>query len=106
MILKEVIIHHFGPFKDTTLKLTEDGIYNIVGKNGSGKSTIRKAISWCIFGKCDGCKGAGDNMIKDTPTLENEMYVTTKFEHKGKDLAVTRTRIRNKSTTLIVEEIK
>ena len=106
MIIKKVTIHCFGPFKDVVLDLKEDGIYNIVGKNGSGKSSIRKAISWCIFGKCDGCKGAGDNLIKDTPVLEKVMFVTTEFEHNGKDLIVTRTRERNKSTTLNVEEIK
>ncbi len=100
MNVKRVVLHNFLPFEDANLDLTKDGVYNLVGKNGAGKSSVREAISWCLFGKSR-TDGAGDDLIHNN---EKEMYVVVEFEHDGKEYTVTRQKERGQSTRLTVEE--
>lgn len=102
MNIKKIILHNFMSHKDTTLDLSNDGIYSLVGENGAGKSVIRDAITWCLFGKSR-AEGAGDDLIWDRGN-EKEMYVVVELEHNGKNLQITRKRSRGKSTILQVEE--
>lgn len=60
MIIESVFIQNFMSFKEANLVLTDyDGITLIEGKcdsagansNGSGKSAILDAITWCLYGK-------------------------------------------------------
>lgn len=93
---------------DSTIALTDDGLYLLVGRNvdtgrsnGAGKSGICDGFSWCVFGR-GRIPGAGDEMIKDG---EDEMSVTVLFEHAGRIYCVVRTRKRNKSTKLTIDEV-
>lgn len=102
MNITRVTCHNFLPFKDMDLDLSKDGVYNIVGRNGAGKSSIREAITWCLFGKAR-ADGAGDDLIHND---EKDMSVTVEFSTADNKLyRATRRRERNSSTNLIVEEL-
>lgn len=102
MNIKRVLCHNFIPFIDADIFFEKDGVYNIVGKNGTGKSSIREAITWCLFGKSR-ADGAGDDLIHNN---ENEMYVVVEFTTaENKSYRVTRKRERNSSTNLSIEEL-
>ena len=60
MLIKEVYVQNFMSFQEARLDLTNyEGITLIEGRsdssvrssNGSGKSAILDAITWCLFGK-------------------------------------------------------
>lgn len=102
MNVKRVLCHNFLPFLDVDIDLSSDGVYNIIGKTGAGKSSIREAITWCLFGKSR-ADGAGDDLIHSG---ENEMYVIVEFSTiDNKTYRVTRKRELNTSTNLNIEEI-
>jgi len=102
MNLLRVAGHHFLPFKDFDLDLSKDGVYNIVGKNGSGKSSIREAITWCLWGKSR-ADGAGDDLIHND---EEDMWVLVEFSTaNNKRYRVTRSRDRGTSTSILIEEM-
>ena len=100
MNIQALTLKNFMSHKDTTLDLANEGIYNLVGENGSGKSSIREAISWCLFGKSR-CKGAGEDLIHNE---ENEMQVIIEFEANGKNYSVARSLHRKESTKLELQE--
>ena len=100
MNIKRLILHNFMSYKDTTLDVLEDGIYSFVGDTGSGKSSIRDAITWSIFGKCRVINN--DELIRDE---EKETFVVIEFEHDGKNYRLTRQKERNQTMRLQIEEI-
>ncbi len=55
MILKQIKITEFKGLKDKTLNLS-DKVTEIVGDNGTGKSTIKNAYNWVLTGFCEGKK--------------------------------------------------
>jgi exonuclease SbcC len=83
-------------YKDTTVDLREDGVYNLIGQNGAGKSAIRDAISWCLFGKSR-VSGSGDDLIRKN---ENEMYVILSLDIRNKLYKITRFKETGQSTKL------
>jgi exonuclease SbcC len=50
VIINSLTLCNFGCFRDITFQFKDD-ITTIVGRNGSGKSTIANAISWLLTGK-------------------------------------------------------
>lgn len=76
MELYDVTLENFGPYEKFTLPLYKQGLVWVGGENkdtasansnGSGKSTIFKAISWALYGESiDGEKG--DKVIKNGAT--------------------------------------
>lgn len=54
-------IHRFGSVIDEVFEFpTGPGLYFLSGANGSGKSTVWKALTWCLFGKDAKGLKAGD----------------------------------------------
>jgi len=102
MNLTRVFGTNFLPFKDIDLDLSQDGVYNIVGVNGGGKSSIREIITWVLFGKSR-AEGAGDDLIHNG---EESMFGGVEFiSPNKKKYRVVRQRERNKSTKLTIEEL-
>jgi exonuclease SbcC len=100
MNIRRLVLHNFLSYKDSTLDIPDDGIYSLIGDTGSGKSSIRDAITWGIFGKSRVV--SNDELICDG---ENETYVVVEFEHNGKNYRVERQKERNQTMRLQIEEI-
>jgi exonuclease SbcC len=49
MLLSRLHLSNFRQYRQLDLNF-KDGITGIVGRNGSGKSTILEAVLWCLFG--------------------------------------------------------
>jgi DNA repair exonuclease SbcCD ATPase subunit len=73
MELREISAKDFGPFKEFTLPLHKQGLVWISGQNqdtkaaksnGSGKSSIFKALTWCLWGESID-KENGDKVIRN-----------------------------------------
>eukprot|EP01117_Protostelium_nocturnum_P020830 TRINITY_DN961_c0_g1_i2.p1 TRINITY_DN961_c0_g1~~TRINITY_DN961_c0_g1_i2.p1 ORF type:complete len:934 (+),score=172.52 TRINITY_DN961_c0_g1_i2:1736-4537(+) len=89
-IQNEMII----PFREL-----EDGIWLIEGNNGSGKSTILEALSWCQFGEFIRSDMNKDYIINDKA---DEAEVTIEFEN---GFSITRSRRRSKPDILRMFQI-
>jgi len=94
MNLKSLRLRHFLSYKNVTIDFSTDNVYNLVGETGSGKSAIRDAISWCLFGKSR-VSGSGDALIykyddvKDMDVIlemdiNNILYTITRYKELGK----------------------
>jgi exonuclease SbcC len=68
-------------FRDHTL-------WSICGDNGSGKSAIFDAITYCLYGQHRGGSSRDDELVHRGAT---EMLASVEFEHSGKQYRVTRT---------------
>ncbi|MCL4480193.1 MAG: AAA family ATPase [Candidatus Thermoplasmatota archaeon] len=54
MIIREITIINFGPFngrKKITFGKDGYGVHLIRGNTGAGKTSIQRAVLWCLFGK-------------------------------------------------------
>ena len=94
-------LHNFLSHKDTEFNFTKSDIYNILGHNGAGKSSISDSITWCLFGKSR-VSGNGDELIHNT---EKEISVTVELESNSIKYKITRFKERNQPTKLTVEEV-
>lgn len=50
IVLKTLKIRSFKKIPDLTLNFST-GLNMLIGRNGSGKSSVLDAITWCLFGK-------------------------------------------------------
>ena len=48
--IKRVEMYHFRGFTKMVVDFGDE-VTNIYGGNGTGKSTIRNAFLWCLFGR-------------------------------------------------------
>ena len=79
MKIKELSIKNFKGIKDYTLTINdEDIITNIKGKNGSGKTSIKKAYFWCLGAEVGDVIPCKDN--KEIPNLEIEVELKMKID--------------------------
>ena len=86
-IITSVIIHNFQSHEDTTVNF-KDGLNTIIGESNSGKTSILRAIRWCL-----------DNDPKGSDfitTGKDDCSVTVIFDDGTK---ISRTRTRNDSGT-------
>jgi len=94
MILTSLHMQNYKKYRDHTLEFAE-GLTGIIGRNGSGKSTIFDAISFALYGDTRGEK----ETIRYAKASEKEpVSVTLVFEIDAKSYKVVR-ELRGKSLT-------
>ena len=95
---KSITIHHFMSFDHATIDLTERGYCLVRGinrnpkdrarSNGSGKSTVFNAISYCLVGETlQGLRSGLPNVAFD-----DGCYVSLEFSVDGHDYELTRSK--------------
>lgn len=72
--------------KKQTLEFPEShSLFQIVGENGAGKTSISQVISFCLYGKVEGKK------LGDIPNrINGNTWTRVEFESNGKNIAVER----------------
>ena len=94
MIIKKIIIENFRQFYGIhTIEFSTDKEKNvtlIMGDNGTGKTTIGQAFTWCLYSEVKQLKKP-DNLLSSK--LQKEMY-----DGWNRDLAVTVVLIHNNKT--------
>jgi len=72
MNIKQIILKNFQKHSDLTLDLKE-GVNIIYGASDKGKSTIRRAIEWCLFcEQISGVRKEGTKQTSVTIIFENQ----------------------------------
>ncbi len=87
-------MQNYKKYQNFTLEFVE-GLTGIIGRNGSGKSTIFDAITFALYGDVRGEKGTIRNAKADE---KDAVSVTLLFEIEGEDYRVVR-ELRGKSLT-------
>ncbi|MDK2049896.1 AAA family ATPase [Aliarcobacter butzleri] len=88
MILNNLELINFKKYTQKSFKFDE-GLVGIIGKNGSGKSTIFEAILFALYGELKN-KGSKD-LIRNSSVSEKEpVSVTLEFEFDGLTYKVVR----------------
>jgi DNA repair exonuclease SbcCD ATPase subunit len=98
---KNIQISNFGCLKEISLSLDNQGLLLFLGENhdttaadsnGSGKTTIFRALSWVLFGRTiDGIKsdqiirsGKKECVVKLLLEINNNQYFVTRTKNRGK----------------------
>lgn len=85
-MIKKLIIHNLKSIDSMTIELKDKNF--IYGRNGVGKSTIKEAITFVLYGKINNT----DRIDEAIRTGEKEAKVTMVVDVAGKDLIISRTR--------------
>ena len=92
MILSKLELQNFKRYKNKEFNFTE-GLTGLLGKNGSGKSTIFEAILFALYGK----SRVSNELLKNSYAKPKEpLSVKLYFEIEGKEYLVER-ELRGKS---------
>lgn len=97
MILKQLDLFNFRRYKELSIEF-KDGITGIVGKNGTGKSTLLEAILWCLYGNRAARTGKDGIKRQEAPAGEN-CQVALDFELNGVDYRLTRSLVGKSNRT-------
>lgn len=113
MILDKVIIKNFRQYKDVTIDFAKDKDkpFTIIrGNNGTGKTTLLNALSWCLYGyeihdygddsSMEICNNKTENLAEDGESIE--VSVEMKFLDDGKILNFKRSKFFSKLNDEIV----
>lgn len=87
MKLNKLVLKNFLGTSDRTIDFGK--ITNITGRNGSGKSSVKEAIIFALYGKINGQDKLIDGAIKNDT---DNMYVRLELEHKGSTYIIERTK--------------
>jgi len=98
MIIEKIRIHNFGPFygaQEIAFGSGGEGVHVIRGNNGQGKTSIQRAILWCLYGEVRDRKG---NPVKPTSLLNRTAYsddtydfnVALFLKHDNKNMSIMR----------------
>jgi exonuclease SbcC len=82
MILNNLILNNFKKYKHHTIEFKE-GLIGIIGKNGSGKSTIFEAILFALYGELQQ-KGAKQNIRNAYVSTKEVVSISLEFEFDNK----------------------
>lgn len=82
MRVKRVYAENIRRIDKIELDLENKNIFSLVGKNGTGKSTIAKVIEYNLFGKDDELKGL----------LDKDIYTENSYDINGKELNIIRSK--------------
>lgn len=102
MHYQKISINGFGPYEEEETFNFENGLTLIIGKNGSGKSSIFDAIQWAMFGPAKSVRAGGDKMsIINTHAHKAVVELEMEFED-GKSVTISRTLTRGSKHILKV----
>ncbi len=88
MILSKLQLENFKRYTSYTI-LFEDGLVGIIGKNGSGKSTIFEAILFALYGELQN-KGYKEIIRNSNATTKDPVVVELEFEFESIDYKIIR----------------
>ena len=88
MILSKLKLENFKKYQSYSLEFKE-GLIGIIGKNGSGKSTIFEAILFALYGQLKN-KGYKEIIRNSNATTKDVVLVELDFEFEGIDYKVSR----------------
>lgn len=91
-MIKRIIIHNLKAIDSLTIDFKQ--LNSITGRNGVGKSTIKEALTFVLYGKINNT----DRIDEAIRNGEKEAKVTIVLNKAGKDLIVSRTRSTKGST--------
>jgi exonuclease SbcC len=94
MILTSLHLQNYKKYRDFSLEFAE-GLTGIIGRNGSGKSTIFNAITFALYGDV---RGEKDTIRYAKADVKDPVKVTLEFEIDGEDYKVVR-EMRGKALT-------
>ncbi len=88
MKIKKLEWRNFSSYGNRIQELNftnEPGLYQIVGENGAGKTTISQVIAFGLYGKVEGKK------LKDIPNrINGNAWVRITLDHIGDDIVIER----------------
>ena len=99
---------NIGPFESLELDLRDRGLILVLGdnrdttaadNNGSGKSHLMKAVSWCLWGETPD----GDKVDRLTRNGADRVEVSQEWDDGNGQWRVTRIKRRNASVQLLLE---
>ncbi|PHO09906.1 chromosome segregation protein SMC [Malaciobacter canalis] len=103
MILTKLSLKNFKKYKNFEIDIY-DGLTGIIGKNGSGKSTIFEAILFALYGELKS-KGSKELIKNVRANSKDELIVLLEFEFDNLDYKVVR-EFRGKNLNAIAKLYK
>lgn len=102
MHYQKISINGFGPYEEEVSFDFENGLTLIIGKNGSGKSSIFDAIQWAMFGPAKSVRAGGDKMsIINTHAHKSVVELSLELDDKTQ-ITINRTLTRGSKHMLKV----
>ena len=109
---KNICLHNFLSFEDATLKLNDYGYVLIQGQNnnpidlassnGSGKSALLEAISWCLTGET--IRGSKEVTRLNVDDNDNKCFVKLDFEIDDNNYQIYRQTNPSKLSVIVNNE--
>ena len=93
MLLKSLHLHNYRRYRNQYVEFPNEMI-GIVGKNGTGKSTLIEAVGWCIYGRAR----TGNEEVRTSSAPPGEECAVKLEIEVGQDRFTVERRLRGKST--------
>jgi DNA repair exonuclease SbcCD ATPase subunit len=89
-------------YKDQTISFNPNETLAIIGHNGSGKSSIFKALTYALFGKIPSTPRTTETDLINTETLVGQMFVEVTIILNDQEITIKRGRTRDNQPVMEV----